>query len=37
MADVEDEVQEYNDTCVHDFHVYQYVWRPVIGDVREKR
>ena len=25
-------VEEYNDMCVCGFHVYQDVWRPVIGD-----
>ena len=30
MADIESE--EFNDTCVHGFHVYKDVWRPVIGE-----
>ena len=30
MADIESE--EFNDTCVHVFHVYKDVWRPVIGE-----
>ena len=31
MADIESE--EFNDTCVRDFHVYKLdVWRPMIGE-----
>ena len=30
MADNESE--EFNDTCIHGFHVYKDVWRPVIGE-----
>ena len=30
MADIESE--EFNDTCVHGFHIYKDVWRPVIGE-----
>ena len=30
MADIESE--EFNDTCVRGFHVYEDVWRPVIGE-----
>jgi len=28
---------QYNDTCVHVFHVYQDIWRPVIEELRCQR
>ena len=30
MAGIESE--EFNDTCVHSFHIYNNVWRPVISE-----
>ena len=30
MADIE--LEEFNDTFVHGFHVYKDVWRPMIGE-----